>query len=359
MVKNLSKCKEFEGRKNCRVLKNTAWPESRWNFWEEGVSSSLLSGFLSCREQFKLSVVDGWRSHFVPLAFSFGTCMHWCLEHAYQLKSPPGAKQCKRIVAEFEKLWKKERPNAPRRQQEIQELSYGLAEAVLPTYFIRWAGDFKGEEYPKRHNTARPAKWLGLETRFKIGYKYPDGAITWICGTRDAMFLTPKNHVRIFDTKCRSIINEEDTQDVLPFDLQQMLYLWATWKETGKCPTGTTMNIIRRPGHRRGSDEALSSFLARVAKEVANPKKWDHYFIRIEMDVTPDEIRAWQKKVLDPLMLDIRAWWEGKAPHYMNPNALISKYGRCSMFDIIVHGNTTNHFRRSAGSIMAYQTDVT
>lgn len=342
-----------------RKLAGTAFPSSRWNFWEEGISSSLAGQFLSCREQFRLTVVEGWRSQYVPLSFSFGTCMHWCLEHAYKSKNPPTAKACKLLVSEYERVWKKERPNAPTRQLEVQELAYGLAEAMLPAYFVRWAGDFNGHEYPKRHNTARPKKWVGLETQFKIPYVFPDGKQTWIRGTRDAMFRTPKDNLRIFDTKCYSVINEEDMQATLPFNLQQMLYLWATWKEVKEFPVGTTMNIIRRPGHRRKSDESLSSFLKRVAKEVSDPKKWDHYFLRVEMDVAPDEIRNWQQTFLDPLMCEIRMWWEGKSPHFMNPNALITKYGRCGMFDMIVSGNTSNYFRRQAGSIMSYQTDVT
>lgn len=339
-------------------LSGTVFPQSRWNFWEEGVSSSLLSQFLSCREQFRLSVIEGWKSHDVPLALSFGTCMHWCLEQAYARMRPPGAGECKKLVGEFEKVWKRERPNAPQRQLQVQEMAYGLAESVLPSYFVRWAGDFKGRKYPVRSPSARPEKWLALEERFKVPYVYPDGKKTYVVGARDGLFQTPKGYVRVFDSKCLSVINEEDMQDSLPKNLQQMLYLWATWKERKSVPQGTTMNIIRRPGHRRGSEENLSRFFARVAKDVANPKRWDHYFIRIEMDVTSQEVKDWQRTFLDPVMMELRMWWEGRVPHYMNPGALITKYGRCSLFNIIVNGNCSNHFRRERGKVLSYHTDV-
>src|SRR3990167_10800538 len=89
---------------------------SRWNFWEEGQSSSLLSLWLSCKEQFRLMVVEGWINDRTPLSFAFGTCMHWCLEQAYSAREAPSQKGCRRLVEEFESLWKKERPNATKSQ---------------------------------------------------------------------------------------------------------------------------------------------------------------------------------------------------------------------------------------------------
>ena len=330
---------------------------SRWNFWEEGQSSSLLSLWLSCKEQFRLMVVEGWINDRTPLSFAFGTCMHWCLEQAYSAREAPSQKGCRRLVEEFESLWKKERPNAPKSQLQVQEMVYGLAEAVLPTYFKRWAGDFKDGKYPKGHNTARIKKWEGLETRFKIKYTYPDGKSTWICGTRDGLFRDEGKYLRLFDTKCRSVISEEDTIDTLPSDLQQMLYNWATLEQTKEAPAGTLMNIVRRPGHRRGKEESLREFFERVRKDVEKPNRWDHYFIRIEMDLTKKEILDWKRTFLDPLMEDFRGWWEGRHPHYTNPKSLISKYGRCGMFNAICFGNFAGLSRKKAGTILNYQTE--
>lgn len=332
---------------------------SAWNFWEEGVSSSLLGLWLSCREQFRLEVVEGWRPQSTPYYFAFGTCVHWCLEQVYgTMKAPPNAKQCKKLVAQFEKLWKSERPNPPRAQLELQEKVYGLAEAVLPAYFTRWAGDFLGHTYPVKHNTTSPRRWVGLESRFRVPFTFPDGKQTWIVGTRDGVVLGKKDEVRIFDTKCRSVIDEDETIDLLPFDLQQMLYLWVTWQEMNQCPSGTLMNILRRPGHRQGKSETSKEFFARVAKEVADPRKWDHFFLRVEMDVSKDEVQEFHDEVLLPLMLDLRAWVEGTAPHYKNPNALTSKYGKCAMYAGIVHNNFSGYSKRKPGTIMSYQTDI-
>lgn len=331
---------------------------SNWDFWVEGVSSSLLGSWINCREQFRLGVIEGWRNPKTPIYFAFGTCGHWVLQHAYEQEDLPSQKDVRSLVGDYEKLWKSEWPNPPASQKQTMEMVYGLNEAILPTYFRRWAGDFPGEKYPVAHNTARIKKWVALEKRFKIQYVYPDGAFTWINGTRDGLFEDKHGDLRVFDSKFRSVINEADTQETLPSDLQQMLYLWSVLEEKGEAPAGTLMNITRRPGHRRGQQESLKEFFARVAKDVSNPRKWDHNFFRIEMDITKKEILQWKARVLDPLMWDIRGWWEGRHPHYQNPHALISKYGRCSLFNAVVHGNFSGLVRRKPGSTLSYQTDV-
>lgn len=334
--------------------------ESVWNPWVEGLSSSTLGLWLKCREQFRLEMVEGWRNESVPLALAFGTCMHWCLERLYQANVVPAdpKKWAKKRVSEFEALWKEERPGASQKQLETQERVYGLAEAVLPAYVQRWAGDFPGGEYPVQTKVAAPKKWAALETRFKVWWTFSDGKQMPIVGTRDGLFRDKRGKLRVFDTKCRSIINEEDTIDLLPTDLQQMLYLWSVWSEFGEVPAGTTMNIVRRPGHRQGTDESLKEFCARVAKEVSDPKRYDHYFMRFQMDITLGEIESWRDNVLGPILEDFRAWWEGRAPHYLNPEALVSKYGRCAMFGKIVFNNNVGLYRRKPGTVMKYQTDI-
>jgi hypothetical protein len=118
------------------------------------------------------------------------------------------------------------------------------------------------------------------------------------------------------------------------------------------------MNIIRRPGHYRRKDETLKNYILRVKKELSKPSKWGHYFIRFEMEILESEVLAWRRRVLDPLLQDMRGWWEGKHSHYTNPNGLVSKYGRCAMFNKIVYGNTNGLYRRKKGSIMNYQSEV-
>lgn len=329
---------------------------SLWKFWEHGVTSSFLNAFLTCREQSRLSYVEGYKSRHVPLAFEFGTCCHWVLEQAYgegfvQLKKAPAKGWVEQTIKAYELKWLTETTAPSSAQLKQQELVYGLAEAILPTYFTRWAGDFTGK-YSPANPTVAPARWDSLEIVFCHEYEYPDGRKTFLRGRRDGVFIDKKGEIWVFDTKCRSVINHEDACETLPVDIQQMFYLYVTYLERKKAkltpvfPSGTVMNIVRRPGHRRGAAEQFQDFLQRVAKDVANPRKYDHNLVRYQMRVMKDELLLWKEKTLDPLMMDVRMWWEGTAPHYMNPNALISKYGRCELFQPIVNEDFSGCYRR-------------
>lgn len=341
---------------NAKGLFRDEFP-SLWNFHEHGVTSSFLNSFLTCREQTRLHYVEGWASRHVPLAFEFGTCCHWILEQAY---SPDNIRKIKPMletafeqlplwiqlqVDTYEKKWLEQVTLPSQKQLEQQELVYGMANAILPSYFTRWNGDFLGK-YSYHNGTTAPVKWDSLEEVFEIPYEYPDGLVVPIRGRRDGVFYDKRNKLWVFDTKCRSVINDDDALDTLPFDLQQMLYLYVTRVQKEVNPAGVIMNILRRPGQRRGMDEALTDFLERIAAEYAKPAKFDHHYKRYEMAIDRNEISDWKADMLDPLMLDVRAWYEGTAPHYMNHNALITKYGKCGMFLPICKNEFSQCYRR-------------
>lgn len=323
--------------------------KSLWDFWKHGVTSSFLDLFLTCREQTRLAYVQGWAAKGLPLAIEFGTCVHWVLEQCYGHVEPmkrmlSGARaveqatdMAKDMVATYEKKWRSETINPTQKQLEQQEMVYGLAEAVLPAYFDRWSGDFTGK-YKYKNNTTAPVKWRSLEQVFRRDFFFDDGAGTFLNGRRDGVFEDRRARPWVFDTKCLSMINDDDILDTLPHNLQQMLYLWITHeemvqnKEKNPWPAGVIMNVVRRPGQRRLQDETLPVFLERVRKEVSNPKNFDHYFIRYEMAISKGELQHWHDNTLVPILKDVRGWWEGTYPHYETGRNLVTKYGRCGMF---------------------------
>lgn len=332
---------------------------SCWNLYTDGVSSSMLNDFLTCREQLRLSAVKGYKPKSTPLPFAFGTCVHWILEQVYSRETKPlDHSGVKKYIAEFEELWYKEMPAPTQKALDTQQYVYTLAEAVLPTYFVRWRGDFPRYKYPAPCEAPTPRKWLGLETKYRVEYEFPDKTIVPVVGTRDGFFESKDGKRWMFDTKCRSVIDEDATLDTLPFDLQQMLYLWATRKQTGVCPNGTVMNIVRRPQHRQLKGESLKDFGERVAEDVQKESRWDHFFKRVWMELLPSEIDEWEHTQLAPLLRDVRDWYDGAGPHYMNPNALITKYGRCQMYSLIVNDDPTGYVQRKPGTVLSYQTDI-
>ena len=342
-----------------REFRRGLWQEDKpsvWKFWQDGVSSSLIALFLQCREQFRLSVIEGWKSRTEPIYFGFGTCGHWILKQAYQRAKRPGPKWLARQLNVYHKLWLRDVRAPTTRQLEQQDKIYALMERLLPQYFKRWAGDWLTDKYPRSTKVANPKKWTALEQQFTILFDFNLGGqeVVPIRGTRDGVFTDKHRKLWVFDSKFRSVINEEDILDTLALDLQQMLYLWATWKELGICPEGCILNVVRRPGHRLGKKELLTDFYDRVGTDIADRNRWDHYFTRYQLEISEGELAAWEREQLRPVLWDIRLWWEGKTPHYMNPNALISKYGRCELFLPIIKGVFDQCFKRDRG-IMDYQ----
>jgi len=330
---------------------------SVWSFWDHGVSSSILALFLACREQARIKLIRGYTSITDAPYFAFGKCCHYILFRVYgEFSKPPSIHAVEKIAGEYKRLWIKQNGNPPQSLLEEREKLIGLAAMVCHAYFIRWAGDFPSQKYPLPHKTAKPKRWISLEKRYSVLYEYPDGKKVPIVGTRDCIFESDKRKEFILDTKCYSIITPDDIADTLSVDLQLMLYIWSYYKETGVFPYGAIKNVIRRPKHIQSQGESLKRFLMRIHDEAITKKKMDHFFQRYQVELIPSEIEAWEQSTLVPIMEDIRAWWEGKAPHYMNPNSLISKYGRCETFDAVVNNNFS--YLKRVKDVMAYQTQI-
>lgn len=305
---------------------------SRWCPWIHGASATGLARFIACKEQMRLHFVEGWREK-DPFARNigknFGTCCHVMLEKAYQRSKLPDRSHIVRWLNDYEIDLLKHRYITERSRENIQ-LICGLAEATLPSYFEKWS---------------RLIEWQALETTFKVTFKFPDGRTMPIIGKRDRWY-KKNGEVWIHDTKCLSRINEKDIIDTLGHDLQQMLYLWSFWKEFDKCPTGCVLDIIRRSAMQRKKDEDLDSYLSRIRADIEKPTRWDHYFKRIPHTLSGvKRLKEWESETLLPMMVQLRQWWDGSAPHFMSPDALITKYGRCDLYDPIVFGDFSR-FRR-------------
>lgn len=306
---------------------------SRWCPWIHGVSATSLAKSIACQEQMRLHYVEGWREK-DPLARhlgkNFGTCCHDILEKAYAQPKRISKRMICKWVTTYERKLLKHKYITECSRENIQ-LICGLSEATLPSYFQKWS---------------KPIKWQALETTFKVTFKFPDGRKMPIIGKRDRWYKTGKE-AWIHDTKCLSRINEKDIIDTLGNDLQQMLYLWSFWKEFDVCPAGCVLDIIRRSSAQRKKDEDLNDYLSRIQADIEKHSRWDHYFKRIPHTLSGvKRLKEWEQETLLPIMMQLRQWWEGSAPHFMNPDALVGKYGRCDLYDPIVFGDFSR-FRRA------------
>jgi len=300
----------------------------QFNPLKEGISQSLLCGFLKCRQMSKINL-EGWTPLKTASVLQFGEMAHGVLERLYteDRKKPPTTEEVLRFIKEQVDIWEK----SPRGQRasgedaEQLEMNTALLEAVLPSYFKFWGKeDFGG------------LKWLALEKEFEIdfqGYK--------LRGKIDGVY--NKGGIWVFETKTKGRIEEQNIAELLAFDFQSDYYTLACEKMYGKMPVGMRYNIIRRPGQKLGKKENLSSFKTRVEDEVlADPK---HYFIRYRVDKTKKDLDIF-KKELRQILDEFRDWVEGKLPTYKNPVSCMDKYGACRYLRICASGNYTGFYKR-------------
>lgn len=295
-----------------------------WNLYEHGVTQSFINKWLTCKYQAKLEYYYGLTPKSLSLPMNFGSCIHYVLSELYakeslELKQVPKFIRKYQLANEekFEEL-------ASAQMQELEQL-YGLAENMLYNYFAYYTSEFDNQ-------------WVINESVFRV--KYGD---FWLNGRYDGGYVTPNRRLYLLDTKCLSQIDEGILTATLPFDTQCMLYLFAAYLE-GYKPSGITYNIIRRPQNRFLKNDTLQTFLSRIAGTVAtNPS---YYFIRHTLQVTKKEIDEWVETFLNPVLRDIKQWYDEKCECYLNPAALVTKYGKCPMFDVITSGNMNYVYQR-------------
>jgi hypothetical protein len=328
-----------------------------WSPYRDGVSSSVLNLFTMCREQVRINYVEGWKSRNPAYYFEFGTCAHWMLEQCYRGRYLPSSfakVDWRDLSTEYDKrIWVPANPMPTQKQTEDQRRIYRTLELMMPSYWARWDGDMNGGKYSMGNTTAPPVKWEHLEQQFNVPYRYPaePGKVATpnidampLVGRRDGVFRDKVGKLWVLDTKCKSVINHEDIMSTLQFDLQQMFYAYVTQIEFGEPVEGIIMNIIRRPALRQKKTEDLDQLIERTGEDVA--ARMDEYFCRYQMKFKPGEVDKWAASTLAALMHEMREWWEGRSAHYMNPNALTTKYGKADAYDMIVNGSVGMYARR-------------
>lgn len=304
-----------------------------WNLWNDGVSQRFIHCFLACKEQTRLEFLELWQPKKISFPVAFGICFHWLLRQCYGTKKIPSADAIKFVIKQYKTKWKKHNPVPSQKQLEEIELIYGLSEQLLSEYVKRWSGDWTGK-YPLGCGVTKPVEWIALEKRYQIPYTYPDGKKTFLLAVFDGLFYDKKANLWLFESKTKGRIDEEVIQDLLLYDIQLMLSMLITKEGLKQKPSGVLYNLVRRPSLYQRKDELLGKFLERVQKDIK--KRHDWYFLRYEFGIDWSEVQQWKKDFLDPVMEDIRNWYEGNLPTYVNSDALYNQYGRCGLYNAIV-----------------------
>lgn len=187
-----------------------------------GITFSLLSRFLCCRERFRLLVVEGLkpREEFNH-RLEYGNLWHVCEEAFAAFGNKPmvtrfGRTEWEgRLTDEARTLCRK----YPTQQEQVQHW-YNVCKVQFPLYVEHWS----------RHPDVTNREPLLSEEVFKVPYTLPSGRVVYLRGKWDSVDLVTHRRQKgiwLQENKSKGDIKPELLQRQLTFDLQVMLYAIA------------------------------------------------------------------------------------------------------------------------------------
>jgi hypothetical protein len=332
--------------------------------WEgpekDGITFSLLSRFLVCRERFRLLVVEGLRSEGgFNHRLEYGSMWHVCEEalasERRHFGEVVGTTLAEDNLLEYAKgLCRK----YPTQQNEIDKW-YRICKLQFPIYVKYWS---------KQKDVISRTPLL-QEYAFAVPYRLPSGRTVLLRGKFDSVDAIGTGRgagVYLQENKSKGMIVEAQIKRQVTFDLQTMLYLVALYnldkvkvlkyRENG-IPLSTRIagiryNVVRRPlSGGKGSitrkkptagakcpkckgsgiwpteperatcpkclgagrvnskpGESLDEYYARVAKYIE--KEPETYFMRWKIEVSQAEVERFRRECLDPILEQLCDWWE-------------------------------------------------
>lgn len=304
-----------------------------WNY-EKGITQSFSREFRKCKMQCRLNYVEGWTPKVDAIWFRYGHVFHHILQHSYLRHKPYSVEEIEKSATDYINFWEQDQikqfGSLPVKQQEQNEYIIAMAVKMLPMYFLYKQDDFKDYE------------WLETEEIFQIPFQD-----TKILGCFDGVMRSKKTgKLQLMDHKCLSVFNASNLIELLPHDTQINLYILAAWVKYGELPDRLIYNIIRRSQVKRRKDESYLEYAERISHEVIQDP--DHFFKRIEIPLSQEEVLDWKENQLTALVSEIRDWFEkGCSPYPFNEDSLDGKYGRSRYWDLIVHQNTLDYYQRT------------
>lgn len=315
----MSLASKIKGKHIAKSRKAPVWkgPE------EDGITQSLLARFLSCRERFRLLVVEGLKpaDHFEP-RIEYGNMWHVC-EEALASCGRFGQIDGELESSIFDQLANYGKQLAKRYPLDREKIDhwYQLCKAFFPRYV----------EYWQEHPDVKDRTPLMQEEVFYVPYKLPSGRVVRLRGKFDSVDLIGKGKtagIYLQENKTKSTIDQVKLNRQLRFDLQTMFYLvaldWYTCQEGGKVLdvvprevfanhviAGVRYNVIRRPAH-KSVDNAVKKF--EEDKAAGRVGEW---FARWRVEVSAKDVERFRKQCLDPILEQLCDWWRDSG--WFNP----------------------------------------
>lgn len=276
---------------------------------KDGITQSLLMGYLKCRVSFLLTL-NKWQSDEKKSTFAYGSLTHEILDKIYthyQLTNGelPNDIQIRVWINKYVKQhkdWLAAKDSMKGEQIKVNCF-------VLVTEYMRYyAKDFEKIDI------------IGAEDVFDVnfqGFK--------LRGKKDLRFRID-GRKWLIETKTMARIEEEALTDKLAFDFQNLFYITA---EEIEVPTESTIgvlyNIVRNPSSKADGKSMIEYERQLRAKVRKTP---EHYFVRFEIPYLQKDKRAFRKDLIS-ILWEIDGLLSGKVPIYRNFKNCVGRF-RCS-----------------------------
>jgi hypothetical protein len=289
-------------RKNTNVPSNSIVAPSKkvYSLRDIGVSQSLFTGFMQCRQRF-IYQINRWVKDKGGRTTGFGSITHEMLDRIYSYWMRRRRLPNPKLIGKWlDQYVEKNRMDFAGKTDNELECDKAVIHVLLKHYINYYSEDFTEK------------KWLSLEEMFAVNF---DG---WLLrGKKDGRFESNAGTTWLLETKTMSRINEDLLLDVLDLNFQNLFYITADELQYKQPISGVLYNIIRNPGH-RGTDPVT---LANKVDESVT-KRPEHFFIRIEA-VYPKADKLNFKKNLRWWMQECEDLLDGKLP-------ITKNYTNCS-----------------------------
>lgn len=282
-----------------------------------GITSSLLSRFLSCRERFRVLAIEGLRptDHFSP-PLDFGSMWHICEEvfaktpavdsrefsdGTYKSWGQALKAHCQGLLQKY-----------PFDREQITHW-YDICAALFPEYTKYWAS----------HPDVNGRTPLLQEQVFDVRYKLPSGRFVRLRGKWDSVDLLPAHvesgrrwpvGVWLKENKTKSTIEPAKIAQQLAFDLQTGLYVVALydgdWRDgpgrhiTDAPVLGICYNVVRRSAHK-----SVKSMLVKVGSDLQSNRAGE-WFSRWKVGISSQDIERFKHQCLAPILESLLDWYD-------------------------------------------------
>jgi hypothetical protein len=288
-----------------------------------GITQSMLSRWLCCRERFRLRVIEGLApTDQFNHRMEYGQLWHMCEESL--AKSGDTSAVTESTNAALRSYCQSLCRRYPMQQEQIVHWM-NVCKTQFPIYVDYWA----------KHPDVKDRTPLLQEQVFDIPYELPSGRTVRLRGKFDSVDLIGRGKnavVYLQENKTKSDIDEQQLKRHLGFDLQTMVYLVALNEydlasvieplglPRPKAMSGIRYNVVRRPlSGGRGSirkhqptkanpaGETDDEFYVRLGEIIKEDQ--GYFFMRWKVEITRQDVDQFRHRFLDNALEELCDWW--------------------------------------------------